>query len=461
MRYTVEKSPAHIFRAYDIRGKVGSELNANRVYTIGRAFACLAQKSSRQSQQVVIARDGRLSGPELLEALQQGLLDGGMEVINIGAEPTPVCYFAAEFFKTYTCVMLTGSHNPKEYNGIKMCLHGQTLFDEHITALYDIIESNTFAESKSGTAQFVDVHDDYIHAITDHLTLNRPLRIAIDCGNGITGAIAPDLYKAMGCELIPLHTEVDGNFPNHHPDPSKTDNLQDLIAAVQKYHCDVGLAFDGDGDRLGVVTAHGEVIWPDRQMILFAQDVLQKHPGAKIIYDVKCTQTLPQAIKQAGGIPVICKTGHSFVKNAIKREKAALAGEMSGHIFFNDTWFGFDDGLYAGARMLKLVSTYQDSQAIFATLPNTYNTPEINIAVDDATKFDIIQQFIKHADFPEGEINTLDGLRVDFADGFGLIRASNTTPNLVLRFEGHTQDSLERIRGMFYKVLDGIVTPSR
>lgn len=445
MSYQIEKSPAHIFRAYDIRGKVDSELNANRVYTIGRAFGPV--------DSVVIARDGRLSGPELLDALEQGLIDGGMNVINVGAVPTPVCYFAAEYFKTHTCIMLTGSHNPKEYNGMKMCLNGQTLFDESIQALYQLIQQGNFSAATPGSVKHVSIIDTYIQAITNSVHLNRPLKIAIDCGNGITGALAPDLFKTLGCEVIALYADVDGNFPNHHPDPSKFENIQELKTCVQKNHCDIGLAFDGDGDRLGVITARGEVIWPDRQMILFAGDVLNKHPGAKIIYDVKCSQTLPQAIKQAGGIPIICKTGHSFVKNAIKKENAALAGEMSGHIFFNDDWYGFDDGLYAGVRLLKLISAHPDAMALFNELPNTFNTPEINIPVEDDKKFEIIQQFIARADFPGGEVNTLDGLRVDFPDGFGLIRASNTTPNLVLRFEGHTQDSMERIRGMFMSIL--------
>lgn len=450
MPYQIESSPAHIFRAYDIRGKVDAELNANRVYTIGRAFATLAQGKSTQA---VIARDGRISGPELLKALEQGLLDGGMDVINIGPAPTPVCSYAAEHFKTYTSLMLTGSHNPKEYNGIKMTLAGQTLFDEHIQALLQIIESGTFSSGATSQVKKIDILDDYVAAITNHIKLARPIKIAIDCGNGIAGIIATKLYQALGCEVVSLFTEVDGHFPNHHPDPSKADNLKDLIATVKKQHCEVGLAFDGDGDRLGVVSSTGEIISADRQLILFARDVLTTHPGSTIIYDVKCTQTLPLAIKAVGGKPFMSKTGHSFVKNAIKQQQAILAGEMSGHIFFNDTWFGFDDALYAGVRMLKLIAAQPESYCLFADLPNSINTPEINIAVCDTEKFNIIKQFVEHAIFPEGEVNTLDGIRVDFLDGFGLIRASNTTPNLVLRFEGHTQDSLERIKGMFIEQL--------
>lgn len=454
MNYSIESSPAHIFRAYDIRGKVDSDLNADRVYTIGRAYATLAQGKTKS---VTIARDGRLSGPELLDALQQGLMDGGLHVINIGAAPTPVCTFAAEHFKTYSSIMLTGSHNPKEYNGLKMSLAGETLFDQHIQDIYQATLGELFTPSRPGSVEHHSILDTYIQAITNHITLERPLKIAIDCGNGIAGCIAPDLFKALGCEVISLFTEVDGNFPNHHPDPSKLENLQELITCVKNNACDVGLAFDGDGDRLGVVTAHGEVIWPDRQMILFSRDVLALRPGAKIIYDVKCSQTLPLAIKAAGGQPIICKTGHSFVKNAIKREGAALAGEMSGHIFFNDLWYGFDDALYTGARLLNILAKETESLGLFHALPNTVNTPEINIAVEENEKFRIIETFIERAHFPEGEVNTLDGIRVDFKDGFGLIRASNTTPNLVLRFEGRSQDSLDRIKNMFYDVLETLI----
>jgi phosphomannomutase len=454
MPYKIEQSPAHIFRAYDIRGRVDSELNPDRVYTIGRAYALMAKN---KTQRVVIARDGRLSSPLLSEALQAGLVDGGLQVINIGAAPTPVCSFAAEYFSTYSSIMLTGSHNPKDYNGLKMTLAGKTLFDDSILALRTLIEKNEFDEVQAGTFenQHIDAH--YIAAILNHVRLKRPLKIAIDCGNGIAGAIAPQLYKALGCEIVTLYTEVDGNFPNHHPDPSKPENLAELIEVVKSQACDVGLAFDGDGDRLGVVTASGEIIWPDRQLILYARDILAKEPGSKIIYDVKCSQTLPQAIKQAGGVPIMCKTGHSFIKNAIVHEDAALAGEMSGHIFFNDEWYGFDDALYTGARLLEILAKQEEPQAVFQSLPNTINTPEINIEVEESVKFEIITQFIAEAIFPDCIVNTLDGLRADFVDGFGLIRASNTTPNLVLRFEGKSQESLDRIKNMFYAVLNPIL----
>jgi phosphomannomutase len=454
MPYQIEQSPLEIFRAYDIRGKVDSQLNSNRVYTLGLAYARMAQGKTKA---VVIGRDGRLSGPTLIEALQAGLVAGGLQVINLGAVPTPLCSFGAHLLETYSSIMVTGSHNPKEYNGLKLALAGETLFDAQIQALHRIIESGDFPDTAPGTVQHQSIEAQYIEALQHQIRLDRPLKIAIDCGNGIAGRIAPALYQALGCEVISLYTEVDGNFPHHHPDPSKPENLRDLIKTVISEGCDLGLAFDGDGDRLGMVTSTGEIIWPDRQMILFSRAVLAEQPGAKIIYDVKCTQTLPAAIRAAGGIPVLSKTGHSFVKQAIKREKAALAGEMSGHIFFNDRWYGFDDALYAGARLLEIVAAHKDSQHLFRTLPNTVNTPEINLAVEEADKFILIEAFIARAHFPDGEINTLDGLRVDFADGFGLIRASNTTPNLVLRFEGHSQESLDRIRGQFESVLNDLL----
>jgi len=454
MPYEIEQSPLHIFRAYDIRGRVDSELNPNRVYSIGRAYALMAKNKTKR---VVIARDGRLSSPLLSEALQAGLVDGGMHVINIGAVPTPVCSFAAEYFTTHASIMLTGSHNPKDYNGLKMTLAGETLFDAAIIELHTLIDQNEFDEVQAGSFenQTIDAH--YISAILNHIRLKRPLKIAIDCGNGIAGAIAPQLYKALGCEIISLYSEVDGHFPNHHPDPSKAENLSELIEVVKTQNCDLGLAFDGDGDRLGVVTASGEIIWPDRQLILYARDILAKEPGSTIIYDVKCSQTLPLAIKRAGGVPIMSKTGHSFVKNAIIREGAALAGEMSGHIFFNDQWYGFDDALYTGARLLEILAKQEDPQALFQSLPNTINTPEITIEVEESVKFEIITQFIAQAIFPDCVVNTLDGLRADFVDGFGLIRASNTTPNLVLRFEGESQESLERIKNMFYAVLNPLI----
>jgi phosphomannomutase len=329
-----------------------------------------------------------------------------------------------------------------------MMLGGDTLFGTHIAALLHLIEIGRFHEGQ-GSFAHMPLLDTYCDAIKQRVTLKRPLKIAIDHGNGITGVIAPHLFKALGCEVIPLYETVDGNFPNHHPDPSKPENLKDLMAAVKAHHCDLGIAFDGDGDRLGLITPHGDVIWPDRQMILFAKDVLARHPGSQIIFDVKCTQQLPKAIHSLGGKPLMCRTGHSFVKKALKETGAPLAGEMSGHIFFNDNWFGFDDALFAGARLIEILSHATNIQAVFDALPNSFNTPEINIAISDAEKFIFIDQFAKTAVFEGGKVDLTDGIRVDFEDGFGLVRASNTTPNLVLRFEGASETSLNRIRTMF------------
>lgn len=450
MTYCIQESPKHIFRAYDIRGVVNEDLTENGVYTIGRAYAALAQNRTKQ---VVIARDGRHSGPAFLKALQQGLIDGGLDVINVGAVPSPVCYFAAHKLKTYSSIMVTGSHNPKDYNGLKLTLANETLACEKIQNLYDIIQQKNFPETTPGTVVEQNVCDDYIKVITQQIKPERPLKIAIDCGNGITGMIAPQLYKALDCEVVTLFDEVDGDFPNHHPDPSKPENLEALIKLVKAEQCDLGLAFDGDGDRLGVVTQQGEIIWPDRQMIIFARNILLEQNNAKIIFDVKCTRHLPEAIRDAGGIPIMGKTGHSFMKDALKQHSAPLAGEMSGHIFFNDKWYGFDDALYAGARLIDILSQEADINSVFDELPNAVNTPEITIPVAEHEKFAFISRFIEHADFSEGEICTLDGIRVDFPDGFGLIRASNTTPCLVMRFEGDDESSLERIEKLFKNIL--------
>lgn len=448
--YSIVTCDASIFRAYDIRGRVPEDLDPNVVYTIARAYATLAKR--QQIPLVTIARDGRLSGPSLTDALASGLNDGGIDVIDIGLAPTPLLYFSCYHFKTGSGIMLTGSHNPKHYNGLKMMLGGVTLFGEQILALRDIILSAEFSQGAGKRTQ-MPIDTLYTDAVTSRISLKRPLKIAIDCGNGITGMVAPTLFKALGCEVVALYDEVDGEFPNHHPDPSKPENLSDLIAAVRKHGCDVGLAFDGDGDRLGVVTQTGEVIWPDRQMVLFAKDVLSRRPGSPIIFDVKCSQQLPLAIRALGGTPTMCRTGHSFVKKALKEHDAPLAGEMSGHIFFNDNWFGFDDALFAGARLIEILSHSEDIQATFAALPNSFNTPEINIAIADAVKFDFMEKFAKQAVFGDGDVNTIDGIRVDFPDGFGLVRASNTTPNLVLRFEGTSEASLERIQALFFKQL--------
>jgi phosphomannomutase/phosphoglucomutase len=449
--YSIVACDSTIFRAYDIRGRVPEELNPDVVYTLARAYATLA--TAQGITNVTIARDGRISGPTLSDALAAGLMAGGIHhVYDIGPAPTPLLYFSCYHLNTGSGIMLTGSHNPKNYNGLKMMLGGVTLFGDQILKLRDIIKSGEFSTGH-GTRTQKPIQSIYSEAVASRISLNRPLKIAIDCGNGITGMIAPELFKTLGCEVVSLYEKVDGSFPNHHPDPSKPENLSDLITAVRANNCDVGLAFDGDGDRLGVVTQAGEVIWPDRQMVLFAKDVLTRQPGSQIIFDVKCTQQLPLAIKELGGTPLMCRTGHSFVKKALKESNAPLAGEMSGHIFFNDNWYGFDDALFAGARLLEILSQADNINAVFEALPNSFNTPEINIAIPDAEKFIFMDKFAAQAVFDGGEVNTIDGVRVDFTDGFGLVRASNTTPNLVLRFEGTSPQSLERIRSMFLEQL--------
>lgn len=444
--YSIVPCDASIFRAYDIRGRVPEELNPDTVYTIARAYATMA--SNQGIKQVTLGRDGRLSGPALTDALAAGLCDGGMHVIDIGPAPTPLLYFSCFHFNTGSGIMLTGSHNPKNYNGLKMMLGGITLFGEQIQALLTLIKEGKFSTGQ-GSRTSTPITGVYQQAIQSRVELQRPLKIAIDCGNGITGLVAPSLFKELGCDVVTLYADVDGEFPNHHPDPSKPENLSDLITTVRSQGCDVGLAFDGDGDRLGVVTQTGEVIWPDRQMVLFAEHVLARHPNRPIIFDVKCSQQLPKAIAALGGTPIMCRTGHSFVKKALKEHNAPLAGEMSGHIFFNDNWFGFDDALFAGARLVEILSLADDITDVFAGLPNSVNTPEINIAISDAEKFTFMDHFAQHAVFEGGKVSTIDGIRVDFPDGFGLVRASNTTPNLVLRFEGTTAESLDRIQRLF------------
>lgn len=451
--YTLCCPKPDIFRAYDIRGIHGVDLHPNGVYSIARAFA--AEAVSLGETQVVVGRDARLSGDVLHAALQQGLMDGGLSIIDVGLVPTPVLNFAAHHFKIGTAVMLTGSHNPAEYNGLKMMIAFTTLSGESIQRLYRRCDQQDFSQG-SGTVTQKEILNDYVDAITDRVFIKRHLKVAIDCGNGIAGVIAQRLYESLGVSVIPLYTMVDGSFPNHHPDPSKPENLQDLVAAVKAGKADIGLAFDGDGDRLGVVTQSGEIIWPDRQMMLFAQDVLAKRPGETIIFDVKCTQLLPKYITSLGGNPVMCRTGHSYVKATLKSHASPLAGEMSGHIFFNDNWFGFDDALFAGARLLALLSNQPESLSLFKHLPNSVNTPELNIAVNESEKFAMVDRFAAVANFPEGTSSFIDGVRVDFPDGFGLLRASNTTPMLVLRFEGHNEKSLNRIQALFYSAMETV-----
>jgi phosphomannomutase/phosphoglucomutase len=438
---------ASIFRAYDIRGIVGDTLTSDVVYAIGKAIGTMALQQGEQT--VIIARDGRLSGPSLSHALSAGLLSTGCDVLDIGEVPTPVLYFATHNLASKSGVMLTGSHNPPDYNGLKIVVDGKTLAEEEIQALYQsIIQRNL--NSGAGKLKHVSVTEDYIQHIVKDVVLKRSYKVVVDCGNGVPGKIAPALLRALGCEVIELFCEIDGHFPNHHPDPSEPKNLQDLIKTVKSHHADIGLAFDGDGDRLGVVTDAGEIIWPDRQLMLYAQDVLSRHPGAEIIYDVKCSRHLGQVIKAHQGKPLMWKTGHSLVKAKLRETGAPLAGEMSGHIFFKERWFGFDDGIYTAARLLEILTKDKRSASeIFKTIPDSINTPELKVAIAEEAKFDFIQRLLKKASFAQAEINTVDGIRADFDDGWGLVRPSNTTPYLILRFEADSALSLARIQQIF------------
>lgn len=439
---------ASIFRAYDIRGIVDEQLTESLVYAIGRGLATISMEKGVNT--IAIGRDGRLSGPTLSAALRQGILDAGADVIDIGMVPTPVLYFATHRLDTTTGIMLTGSHNPVNYNGLKIVMTGDPFAGDEITGLYDRIKAADFA-SGEGKCVEQDLLDDYVDYIVDSIKIEKPLKIVIDCGNGAGGIIAEKLYQKLGCEIVPLYCEVDGSFPNHHPDPSVPENIAELIDVVKAEKADAGLAFDGDADRLGFVDNEGNLIWPDRQMILFSEDILKRQPGAQILFDVKCSKHLADRIKAAGGEPIMWKTGHSVLKSKLKETGAPLAGEMSGHIFFKERWFGFDDGLYTGVRLLEILAKDSRTSAeIFAAIPDSINTPELKLPMADALKFDFMKTFIAEAEFGAGgAINTVDGIRVDFADGWGLVRPSNTTPYLVLRFEADTQESLERIQALF------------
>ena len=446
--------PPEIFKAYDIRGIVGQSLTPAIVEKIGQALGSEAR--AQNHKRFVIGRDGRLSGPDLAAALARGIARSGCDVVDIGMVPTPVVYFAIQHLGAGSGVAVTGSHNPPDYNGLKMVIGGTTLSGEAIQKLRQRIINNDLAAGQ-GTASQTDVRQAYLDRITGDVKLARPMRVAIDCGNGVASEIAPALLKRLGCQLTELFCQTDGTFPNHHPDPSKPENLEDLIREIGKGGYDVGLAFDGDGDRLGVIAPDGHVIWADRQMILYARDVLSRHPGAEIIYDVKCSRTLDAEIRKAGGKPTMWKTGHSFIKAKLKETGAALAGEMSGHIFFKERWYGFDDGLYTAARLLELLARDpRPTQQIFSSLPNTVNTPELNLKFAEGEHFTVIKELVKHAHFPDAKVTTIDGLRVDFSDGFGLVRASNTTPVLVLRFEGDNPAALERIQGRFREFIHAV-----
>jgi len=445
--------PSEIFRAYDIRGIVEESLTTAIVEEIGRAIGTTVLERGETS--VVVGRDGRLSGPSLQNALSAGILSTGCDLVDVGMVPTPVLYFATHYLKIPSGVMITGSHNPANYNGLKIMIGGQALFGEGILSLQALIQRRAYKNGK-GCLVSQDILEPYQEAIEKDIQLSRPLKVVVDCGNGVAGAVVPYIYQALGCEIIPLFCEVDGRFPNHHPDPGQPDNLQDLIHAVRLHKADIGLAFDGDGDRLGVVDDQGKIIWPDRQLILFAKNVLAHHPKAKIIYDVKCTRHVKEAVAKLGGEPLMWKTGHSLIKAKMQETGALLAGEMSGHTFFKDRWFGFDDGLYTGARLLEILS--QESETthasdLFSSLPDSINTPELSINVTEQNKFEDVQKLIALARFQDAHISTIDGLRVDFKDGFGLVRPSNTGPNLILRFEGDTHAALERIQAEFRSLM--------
>jgi phosphomannomutase/phosphoglucomutase len=443
--------PAEIFKAYDIRGIVDRTLTEAGVEQIGRALGSEAR--SRGVASIVIGRDGRLSGPRLSQSLARGLQDAGVDVIDVGMVPTPVVYFAAHHLGTQSGVAVTGSHNPPDYNGLKMVLAGETLAAESIQALRARIATGDLACGQGGYSER-DVGREYIERIAADVRLARPLKIAVDCGNGVAGAVAPELFRRLGCSVEELFCEVDGRFPNHHPDPSVPKNLQDLIAALARSDAQIGLAFDGDGDRLGVVTKRGSIIYPDRQLMLFAQDVLARNPGGLVIYDVKSTRNLGPWIERHGGRPLLWKTGHSFVKAKMRETGALLAGEMSGHVFFKERWYGFDDGLYAGARLLEILSRAADPSALLESLPDAVSTPELQIKLQEGENYTLIEAMQRSARFTAArEIVRIDGLRVEYADGFGLARPSNTTPVIVLRFEADDDAALRRIQEDFRRAI--------
>ena len=445
-----------IFKAYDIRGVLGSTLDANIAHLIGRSFGRAAL--AKGERQVVIGRDGRLSGPALAAALADGLRSVGVEVIDLGMVATPMLYFGTQVLGASSGVMVTGSHNPPDYNGFKMVLAGEAIHGPSIQALYHGCAADDGANAAvRGGYRAHDIGAAYIRRIAGDVRLARPIKIAIDCGNGVAGAFAGELFRAMGAELVELFCEVDGNFPNHHPDPADPTNLQDLIRCLRETDAEIGLAFDGDGDRLGIVTKDGQIIFPDRQMMLFSADVLTRHQNGLILHDVKCTRHLARWIVSHGGRPLMCKTGHSLVKAKLRETGAPLGGEMSGHIFFKDRWYGFDDGLYAGARMLEILTREADPSALLNALPQSDSTPELHMHMREGESHLLVERLLAEAEFPGADqVITIDGLRVEYPDGFGLARASNTTPVVVLRFEAETPQGLTRIQGEFKRVIAAV-----
>ena len=477
---------ASIFKAYDIRGVVPSTIDEDIAFGLGKAFGGRALAEGEKT--VAVGRDGRLSGPVLAAALVRGLVASGIHVVDVGMVTTPMLYFAANTLAT-SGIQVTGSHNPKDHNGFKMVLAGRAIFGEEIQALRHVMEAESGALAAApgtlGTVTQVSIDAAYRERIVGGIQLSRPMKIVIDSGNGIAGASAPAIFRALGCEVIELFSEVDGHFPNHHPDPSKPENLRDLMQALQTTDAELGLAFDGDGDRLGIVTKDGQNIYPDRQMMLFARDVLSRVPGGTIVFDVKCSQRLAPDITAAGGVPLMYKTGHSLIKAKMREMDSPLGGEMSGHIFFKERWYGFDDGTYAGARLLEIVSRVPDAGVLLSSLPTSFSTPELNVPCKEGEQHTVVAELVRSVSFAEpvvvrgdeppsastapvggsvlrearsvgATISTIDGVRVDWPDGFGLIRASNTTPVLVLRFEGHTQQAFERIESAMLALLHSV-----
>lgn len=449
---TTPSFPDAVFKAYDIRGTVPEQLNPEFAHQLGLALAQRARQEGVDT--LVVGYDGRLSSPDLSKALQEGICTGGVNTLDLGCVPTPLVYYAAHTRRTGSGVAITGSHNPSNYNGFKMMMAGKTLYGADVQALKSAMNGPLPVAETPGSRAYYAPIKDYIAQIIADIKLARPMKIAIDCGNGVGGVVAPQLFRALGCEVTELFCEVDGRFPNHHPDPADPHNLQDLIHTLQTTDCELGLAFDGDADRLGVVTKSGQIIWPDRQLILYAQDVLKRVPGATIIFDVKCSRHVAQAIREAGGQPLMWQTGHSMIKAKLAETGAPLAGEMSGHTFFKERWFGFDDGLYTGARLLEIVSRQADASALLEALPQGVSTPELKIEMQEGEPHALIARLQKEGKFAGAtEINTIDGVRAEYADGFGLARASNTTPVVVLRFEGDSDDALARIQAEFRQAL--------
>ncbi|WP_345795941.1 phosphomannomutase/phosphoglucomutase [Castellaniella sp. MT123] len=449
--------PAAVFKAYDIRGTVPDQLNESFAHRLGLALADMARREGVRS--LAVGYDGRLSSPGLAQALQAGLHAGGIDTVSLGLVHTPLVYFAAHLDGSGSGVAITGSHNPPDYNGFKMMMGGRTLHGQDIQTLrVSMANIQAPAGISPGHAESRDLIDTYVRRITDHVKLARPMHIAIDCGNGVGAVVAGQLFRALGCTVDELYCTVDGRFPNHHPDPAEPKNLQDLIAHLQRTDCEIGLAFDGDADRLGVVTRSGQIIWPDRQMILFARDVLSRMPGAPVIYDVKCSRHLGQAIRDAGGVPDMSQTGHSLIKARLAETGAPLAGEMSGHIFFKERWYGFDDGLYAGARLLEILSRSANPSQVLEALPQGTSTPELKLPMAEGEPHAFIERLQAEGKFPTAQDRvTIDGVRAEYADGFGLARASNTTPVIVLRFEGDSPEALARIQGEFRDAIHALL----